>query len=116
MSRVEVERGRRYYCEVVGAGEPLRGTFVIEDDDVRASLVRFDAFLPHEHEGPLHLRMEGNWYASMFDLVPAGWTRNGGGAANAFVRNTSSNVTLVGWDVWTEADLVRRLTFRIPGL
>ena len=52
----------------------------------------------------------------MFDLVPSGWSQSGGETARAYVRNTSSNVTLVGWDVWTDADLVRRLMFQVPGL
>ena len=46
MSRAEVERGRRYYCEVVGSEKPLAGTFVIDGVDIRASLVRFGDFLP----------------------------------------------------------------------
>lgn len=116
MSRVEVEQGRRYYCEVIETSEPLAGTFVIDGPSIRASLVRFDGFLTPRLDGPLRLRTEENWYASMFDIVPSGWSQRGGGADRAYVRDTSSNITLVGHDVWTDEDLVRRISFRIKGL
>lgn len=116
MSRVEVEHGRRYYCEVVGSSEPLAGTFMIAGTDIRASLVRFDRFLRHETEGALRVRTEGNWFASMFDLIPSGWSQRGGGESRTYVQDTSSNIALIGWDIWTDDDLVNRLIFRIPGL
>lgn len=116
MSRVEVERGRRYYCEVVGSEKPLAGTFVIDGVDIRASLVRFGDFLPPQAGCPLRVRTEENWFASMFDTIPSGWTQRGGDADRAYVQETSSNITLVGYDVWTDSDLVRRLSFRIDGL
>ncbi|MGK2908979.1 MAG: hypothetical protein ACSLE1_04145 [Sphingobium sp.] len=116
MSRVEVERGRRYYCEVVGSEKPLAGTFVIDGTDIRASLIRFGHFLQPEADGYLRIRTEENWYASMFDTIPSGWTQRGSGPDKAYVQDTSSNITLVGYDVWTDNDLVRRLSFRIVGL
>lgn len=116
MSRAEVERGHRYYCEVVGSNEPLAGTFVIDGSDIRASLVRFGDFLQPKAEGYLCVRTEENWYASMFDTIPSGWTQRGNGTDRAYVQNTSSNVTLIGYDAWTENDLIRRLSFRIVGL
>lgn len=116
MGRVDVERGRRYYCEVVGAKEPLAGTFIIDGPEIRASLVRFGDFLQPKADGCLRVRTEENWYASMFDNIPSGWTQRGIGADRAYVQNTSSNITLVGFDVWKDDDLVRRLSFRIADL
>jgi hypothetical protein len=78
--------------------------------------VRFGDFLKPEADGHLCVRTEENWYASMFDTIPSGWIQRGSGADKAYVQNTSSNITLIGWDAWTDEDLVRRLSFRIAGL
>jgi hypothetical protein len=117
MSTIEVEQGKRYYCEVVGASEPLAGTFAISGGDIRASMVRFDAFLSTERDAKeLYLRTEEDWIVSMFDLIPGGWRQRGAGAAATYIQDTTSNLALIGPDAWSNSDRVWQLSFRIPGL
>lgn len=114
MSYHEVDQRKRFYCEVVGDGEPLRGTFCIDGGDIRLSLARFDRFVRVDADQPFRVRTEEGWFASLFETFDGGSSFPAGGTA-AHRHDVVSNVALVGADAWSDADPVRRVSFRMPG-
>lgn len=115
MPDIRIERGKRYYCEVVDHPDRLGGTFAIDGGDIRASLVSLHEFFHVDDGASLRVRTEDNWIASMFETLGGGLGRRHGEVTTAFWQDVISNVTLVGLDAWTDEDRVMRVSFRVPG-
>ncbi|MFT9180322.1 MAG: hypothetical protein ABF508_08655 [Zymomonas mobilis] len=115
-SKIKIDIEKRYYCEVLNVTDPIAGTFMIGEQGIIASLVRFNTSHPYEIGKYLYLRTEENWYPSMFNLVPLSHKKIGGRGKESFIQNTLSNITVIGRDSWAYNDKIHRLTFRIPGL
>lgn len=110
-----VEQGKRYYCELLDHPDTLAGTFSIDGGDIRLSLIRFDQFFHLDEGQALRVRTEGNWIASMFDNIRNSSGQRGGATAScAYYEEFFSNTTVIGFDAWTDADRVKRVSFRIP--
>ena len=128
MSFIEVEKGKAFYCEaaldhpalvvenkvVEQAPITLGGTFTIDGGDIRLRLVRFDKIFHVPDGARLEARTEENWVASLFDIVRMGVGRAGGGNRTSYSENVLVNTALIGWDIWSKDDRVRRTQFRVP--
>lgn len=129
MSYIEVEEGCALYTEVTveqpvkvveGVEElqpPLRvgGTFMIQDNEIRLSLVRFDEVFDVADKTHLIARTEKNWTASLYDLVPGGRGNRGHTDLITYRQTVLVNTALIGWEPWLPEFRTRRTIFRVPG-
>lgn len=129
MSFIEVEDGCALYAEVtveqpvkvVEGVEELQppllvgGTFMIQDGDIRLSLVRFDEFFDVADKTHLIARTEKNWTASLYDLVSGGKGHRGHTDLITYTQTVLVNTALIGWEPWLPEFRTRRTVFRVSG-
>lgn len=110
-----IELGRRYFCREETTGQHYTGTFCVEADDMFAWLYAFTGHISDDFEDLLVLRLEDNRIASLHNNFVSGGVY--GGTANdqpsPESRCITTNIVVVGDDVWKADDPILRVEFTI---
>lgn len=110
MGYLEIEKEKRYFCQLIGREDKLAGTFSVAGGDIRVRLVQLDEFFHLDDAANLRVRTEDDWTASLFDNVPGSSGRHG----DAYFHEIISNTAVLGDDAWSDDDRVARVSFRVP--